>query len=139
MVYINKGEHDNPHELPNQTHLEVYMTTEQTMYSHTLTDSHKNDSFNKLQYIYKHFQDIDKIHPSDLHVGTQNKDNTLYLHINNDIEYGIFEDIISSYYLDSEIKDDFHCYQKYYSDKQPIKQNEQLHHAHMHTITFHNT
>ena len=32
---------------------------------------------------------------------------TLYPHINNDIEYGLFEDVISSYYLDSQIKDDF--------------------------------
>ena len=32
---------------------------------------------------------------------------TLYLYINNDIEYGLFEDIVDSYYLDSQIKDDF--------------------------------
>ena len=29
--------------------------------------------------------------------------------INNDIEYGLFEDIVDSYYLDSQIKDDFQC------------------------------
>ena len=28
----------------------------------------------------------------------------LYTHINNDIEYGLFEDIINSYYLDSQIR-----------------------------------
>ena len=29
--------------------------------------------------------------------------------INNDIEYGLFEDLVESYYLDSQIKDDFQC------------------------------
>ena len=36
-------------------------------------------------------------------------DDSLYLHLNNDIEYGLFEDIVGSYYLDSQIKDDFQC------------------------------
>ena len=34
---------------------------------------------------------------------------SLYLYVNNDIEYGLFEDIVDSYYLDSQIKDDFQC------------------------------
>ena len=34
-------------------------------------------------------------------------DDSLYPHVNNDIEYGLFEDIVDSYYLDSQIKDDF--------------------------------
>ena len=36
-------------------------------------------------------------------------DDTLYPYINNDIEYGLFEDIVDSYYLDSQIKDNFQC------------------------------
>ena len=32
---------------------------------------------------------------------------SLYLYVNNDIEYGLFEDIVDSYYLDSQIKDNF--------------------------------
>ena len=36
-------------------------------------------------------------------------DDTLYTYINNDIEYGLFEDIVDSYYLDSQIKDNFQC------------------------------
>ena len=36
-------------------------------------------------------------------------DDSLYLYVNNDIEYGLFEDIVDSYYLDSQIKDDFQC------------------------------
>ena len=41
-------------------------------------------------------------------------DDSLCPYVNNDIEYGLFEDIVDSYYLDSQIKDDFqydrHCY-----------------------------
>ena len=33
----------------------------------------------------------------------------LYPNINNNIEYSLFEDVINSYYLDSQIKDDFTC------------------------------
>ena len=36
-------------------------------------------------------------------------DDTLYPYINNDIKYGLFEGIVYSYYLDSQIKDDFQC------------------------------
>ena len=38
---------------------------------------------------------------------TTTDDDSLYLYVNNDIEYGLFEDIVDSYYLDSQIKDDF--------------------------------
>ena len=42
-------------------------------------------------------------------------DDSLYLYINNNIEYGLFKDIVDSYYLDSQIKDDFQCDYDYYS------------------------
>ena len=42
-------------------------------------------------------------------------DDPLYPYINNDIEYGLFEDIVDSYYLDSQIKDDFQCDHDCYS------------------------
>ena len=42
---------------------------------------------------------------------------SLYPYVNNDIEYGLFEDIVDSYYLDSQIKDDFQsdydCYSQH--------------------------
>ena len=38
-------------------------------------------------------------------------DESLY----NNIEYGLFEDIVDSYYLDSQIKDDFQCDHNCYS------------------------
>ena len=44
-------------------------------------------------------------------------DDSLYPYVNNDIEYGLFEDIVDSYYLDSQIKDDFQydhdCYSQH--------------------------
>ena len=36
-------------------------------------------------------------------------DDTLYPQINNDIEHGLFENVINSYYLNCQIKDDFQC------------------------------
>ena len=39
----------------------------------------------------------------------------LYPYVNNDIEYRLFEDIVDSYYLDSQIKDDFQCDHDCYS------------------------
>ena len=45
-------------------------------------------------------------------------DNSLYPYINNDIEYRLFEDIVDSYYLDSQIKDDFQCDHDCYSHQQ---------------------
>ena len=96
VVYIPKGEHDNPNELPQQQELEGYTEIEHSLYSHTDCISPKLNSFQKLEYIYQHFQDSKKIYESD-------PINTLYPHINNYIEYGLFEDIINSYYLDSQI------------------------------------
>ena len=42
-------------------------------------------------------------------------DDSLYPYVNNDIEYRLFEDIVDSYYLDSQIKDDFQCNHDCYS------------------------
>ena len=47
-------------------------------------------------------------------------DDSLYPYINNDIEYGLFEDIVDSYYLDSQIKDDFQCDHDCYSHQQEL-------------------
>ena len=56
----------------------------------------------------------------------QEPNNTLYPHINNDIKYGLFEDVINSYYLDSQIKDNFNCNQECYTDIQQTQQEQQL-------------
>ena len=48
-------------------------------------------------------------------------DDSLYPYVNNDIEYGLSEDIVDSYYLHSQIKDDFQCDHDCYSQhKDPI-------------------
>ena len=46
-------------------------------------------------------------------------DDSLYPYVNNDIKYGLFEDI-DSYYLDSQIKDDFQCDHNCYSHQQEL-------------------
>ena len=51
---------------------------------------------------------------------------TLYPHINNNIEYGLFEDVINSYYLDSQIKDDFTCDQSCHIRTQHVQQDQTL-------------
>ena len=42
-------------------------------------------------------------------------DDSLYPYVNNDIEYGLFEDIVDSYYLHSQIKDNLQCNHDCYS------------------------
>ena len=63
------------------------------MYSHTIPNFQEKDSFVKLLFIYQHFQDSKKTYPLDQQVDAQENDTTLYPYINNDIEYGIFEDV----------------------------------------------
>ena len=68
------------------------------------------DEFEKLLYIYQHFQDSEEMHQIDPESEpTTIHNDSLYLYVNNDIEYGLFKDIVDSYYLDSQIKDDFQC------------------------------
>ena len=84
------------------------------------------NSLQKLDYIYQHFQDNEKIYESDPNLVSSETDNTLYLHINNNIEYGLFEDVIDSYYLDSQIKDNFMCNQNCYTRTQHKQQDKTL-------------
>ena len=52
------------------------------------------------------------------------EEGSLYLYVNNDIEYGLFEDLVESYHLDSQIKDDFQCdLDCYIQTSQPTKQD----------------
>ena len=51
-------------------------------------------------------------------------DDSLYPYVNNNIEYGLFKDILDSYYLDSQIKDNFQCDQDCYSQyRDPTNDN----------------
>ena len=108
-VYIPKGEHDNPHELSQQQDLEGSTKINHTLYSHADTTMPTPNSSQKLKYIYQHFQENEKVYESDPKLAIDEIDSTLYPYINNDIEYGLFEDVIDSYYLDSQIKDNFAC------------------------------
>ena len=106
-IYISNGDHKNPHE-PPQKELEGCDVSQNTLYSHKVDSAKDSDDFEKLLYIYQHFQDSEKMHqidPESELIATD--DNSLYLYVNNDIKYGLFEDIVDSYYLDSQITDDF--------------------------------
>ena len=103
MVYI-----DNPYELSKEN-LEGSLDTIYTDYTHTDIPTKLPEEIEKLEYRYKHFQDHEKIYETDLQVTTEETDDTLHHQINNDIEYGLFENVIDSYYLDSQIRDDFIC------------------------------
>ena len=50
-------------------------------------------------------------------------DDSLYLYVNNDIEYRLFEDIVDSYFLDSQIKDDLQCDHDCYSQHRDLTNN----------------
>ena len=65
VVYIPKGEHDNPHELPQQCNLEGSIKIDHTLYSHLDTIVPTPNSLQKLDYIHQHFQDNEKIYESD--------------------------------------------------------------------------
>ena len=71
-------------------------------------------------------EEIEKQHESNLDLARYENDNTLYPHINNNIEYGLFEDVINSYYLDNQIKDDFKHDEECYTDTQEKQQDQPL-------------
>ena len=106
MVYINNEEHDNPHELPKEN-LEGFLDMVYNDYTHTDIPPKVPEEIER--YIYQHFQHHEKVYETNLQVTTVQTNDTLYPQINNDIEYGLFENIIDSYYLDSQIRDDFQC------------------------------
>ena len=90
-----------------------------TLYSHFTDQSQDFDWFDRLHYIYQHFQDSKMIYQLDPETEIPvPDDDSLYPYINNDIKYGLFEDIVDSYYLDSQIKDDFQCDQDCYTHQQ---------------------
>ena len=97
---------------------------EHTAYSHIDNIAPEANLFQKLDYIYQHFQENEKIHKFPLNTYEYENSNTLYPQINNDIEYGLFEDIISSYHLDSQIKDDFQCNHNCYMNMHEAQQDQ---------------
>ena len=103
-----------------QNKLEGCNISQNTLYSHHVDPAKDSDEFEKLHCIYQHFQDSEKMHQIDPESEPTTIDNdSLYLYVNNDIEYGLFKDIVDSYYLDSQIKDDFQCNHDCYSQHRP--------------------
>ena len=125
-VYIPKGVHDDPYELLQQQDLEVSTKIDHTLYSHADTIIPTPNSSQKLEYIYQHFQENEKVHESDPNLASGEIDDTLYPHINNNIEYGLFKDVIDNYYLDSQITDDFTCNQICHTRTQQAQQDQTL-------------
>ena len=115
IIYISNGDHDDPHE-PPQKESEGCDISQNTLYSHQINSPKESDDFGKLLYIYQHFQDSEKMHQIEPESESiTSDDDPLYPYVNNDIEYGLFEDIVDSYYLDRQIKDDFQCNHDCYS------------------------
>ena len=108
MVYINKGDHDNPHGFP-KVDSEGYHDNVHNDYAHIDIPPKIPEEIEKLEYIYQHFQDHEKAYEFDPQIITDPIHDTLYPQMNNDIEYGLFENVVDSYYLDSQIRDDFQC------------------------------
>ena len=134
MVYINNGEHDNPHEFPNENS-EGSLNADNTVYTHTDLATKIPEEIEKLEYIYQHFQDCEKIHETDPHAPKEHIDDTIYPQINNDIEYGLFENVIDSYYINSQIRDDFTCTKACYvhnDDNNILKTRPQCTHTYDH-------
>ena len=75
--------------------LEGCNTLQNTLYSHFTHISQDSDWFNRLNYIYQHFQDSKKMYQLDPKTESPvPDDDTLYPFINNDIKYRLFEDIV---------------------------------------------
>ena len=75
------------------------------------------------------------IYETDPQVTTEQINDILYPQINNDIEYGLFENVIDSYYLDSQIRDDFTCTKACYTHNTTVSTpdtNPQCTHTHDH-------
>ena len=106
IIYISNGEHDNPHELPKDN-LEGSLHAVHHDDTHTDILPKIPEEIEKLEYIYQHFQDHKRIYEADPQVTSEQIDDTLYPQISNDIEYGLFKNVINSYYLESQIRDDF--------------------------------
>ena len=125
-IYISNKDHDNPHEAP-QIESEGCDISHNALYSHQTDLVKESDDSEKLFYIYQHFQDTEKIHQMDTESDLlTTDDDSLYPYVNNDIEYGLFEDLVESYHLDSQIKDDFQCDQDCYTQCSKLTKDDHL-------------
>ena len=75
VVYINNGEQYNPHKLPKENS-EGSLNIDNAVYTHTDLATKLLEEIEKLEYIYQHFQDCEKIHKTDPHIPTEHIDDT---------------------------------------------------------------
>ena len=81
-----------------------------------ISDNSDSDSHSYLDLAGINIKDGEKMHQIEPESELTATDNhSLHPYVNNDIEHGLFEDIVDSYYLDSQIKDDFQCDHDCYS------------------------
>ena len=76
-----------------------------------------------------------QIEPQSEPIATDN--DSLHPYVNNDIEYRLFENIVDSYYLDSQIKDNFQCNHDCYSQNRDPTNDSHCMCAHMTIIISH--
>ena len=122
-----------PHGLPRDNS-EGSLDTVHYDYTHADIPPKMPEEMEKLEYIYQHFQD----HETDPQVTIEPIHDTLYPQINNDIEYGLFKNITDSYYLNSQIRDDFHCTKTCYTHDTTASTQYPNCPIHTYMIIFHN-
>ena len=137
MVHINKEDHDNPHGLPKD---DSEGSQDNVHHDYALIDSLPKmpEEIEKLEYIYQHFQDHDKVYESDLQVTTEPIHDTLYPQINNNIEYRLFENVIIVIILIVRLRMISNVLILVIHMTPQQVQCIQTHPAHTHMITFHN-
>ena len=79
----------------------------QHKYAHIDVSTQMPEEVEKLEYRYQHFQEHEKEYESNPQLTTEVIQDTPYPQMNNNMEYRLFENVIDSYYLDSQIRDDF--------------------------------
>ena len=91
--------------------------SQNTLYSHHVDPAKDSDELKKLHYIYQHFQDNEKMRQIDPESEPTTIDNDcLYLYVRL---CQTMSDYVS-YYLDSQIKDDFQCDHDCYSQHRDL-------------------
>ena len=118
VVYINKGEHDDPHELPAIQYSEGSTDIGHALYSHTTNSPPNIDSFKKLEYIYQHFRDSEKTYELDPDTDRQ----VPYIHILIMILNMVYLKMLSIV-ITWTVKDDFNCDKECYANTLQTQHN----------------
>ena len=77
MVYIKKEDHDNPHGLPKCGSVGLQDSV-QHEYAHIDVPPEMPEEAEKLEYIYQHFQEHEKVYEFDPQLTTEVIQDTLY-------------------------------------------------------------